>query len=656
MAAKPFIYQFYDVRVDAVDFRIFKNGEILTLEPKAFQVLLFLLEERGRLITKEELLDAVWKDSFVTPNALTRLIAQLRRALGDASQNSRMIETVPTRGYRFIAETQVFEIAPKNAGFWAAVENVQKEISDAESSGSDRRETAETSDFAKPRDDAAALSFNFSKRLISIVLIALLLTLTTGGIFYFVFTKNNGKPATTTADSSEQTLAVLPFKLLSPTDENYYLSIGLADSLITKLSSIRSLSVRPTSAVLRYVPAETDAANAGRELKVETVIEGIIQKVGDRVRVSVQLIRAADGKALWANSFDTQFVNIFQVQDEISARITDALKIRLTDQEETRLNRRPTDNIEAYQLCLRAHYHLYRLNPADMQMALDFFNQAIALDPTYALAYAELARAYGIASSFNFPQAAALGEKAANKAIELDPNLGEAYAAIAAIQFWTYRDAGKAQDSFVHALELNPNSAAIHEYYAWFLVATGHFDEAERHMRRALELDPLSPGTNNDQGLPLLYARRYDEARAKFTQSLEFDKNLWFPHMRIGEACEGEGDYVCSVNEFEFAVKASMNDPSVKALLARSLALAGRKDEARRIITELTAPGAPPPSHFSIALVYTALGETDQAYASLERALADGDKWLPWAKVDPRLDALRQDKRFDDFLMRSNLK
>ena len=314
MAAKSFIYRFDDVSVEAGEFRVFKNGEPITLEPKAFQVLIFLIENRGRLVTKDELLDAVWKDSFVTPNVLTRIVAQLRRALDDASQNSRHIETVPTRGYRFIA----------------GVEKI----------------AAETND-----------------------------------------------------NVSEQTLAVLPFKFLNPGDESNYSGVGLADSLITKLSNVQSLTVSPTSSVMRYARA-SDAADVGRELKVETVIEGTVQQAGDQVRVSVQLIRASDGKPLWAQTYDARFASIFQLQDEISAKITDALKIRLSSDERARISRPPTDNIEAYRLCLRANYHLYQFTPAGLRQAIKLFNKAVALDAGYALAYAGLAHAYGIAASF----------------------------------------------------------------------------------------------------------------------------------------------------------------------------------------------------------------------------------------------------------------
>ncbi|MFN2452612.1 MAG: winged helix-turn-helix domain-containing protein [Pyrinomonadaceae bacterium] len=571
MAVKSFIYQFDNVRVEAREFRVFKNDEAITLEPKAFTVLVFLIENRGRLVTKDDLLDALWKDSFVTPNVLTRIVAQLRRALGDAPNNSRYIETVPTRGYRFIAEVE--EIGARNK--------------------------------------AEAVS--------------------------------------------DKTLAVLPFKLLNPNDESNYLSVGLADSLITKLSNIRRLTVRPTSSVMRYA-GETDAGSAGRELKVETVIDGAVQQAGDRVRVSVRLVRASDGKPLWGNTYDTQFVNIFQVQDEISARIAEALRIQLSGDEQARLTQQPTDNLEAYQLYLRGNFHLYQFTPDGLQKAIQFFNQAIALDANYALAYAGLANAYGIASSFGDDSAALRAEAAAQKAVALDPTLAETHAALAAIFFWQKRDAAKALESFNRALELNPNSSVAHHYYSWFLIATARFDKAEQHLRRALELDPLSPGINVDQGLPFFFSRRYTEARARYEQALKTDSNFGYAHLRLGEACEGADDLACAVSGFERAAAFPGGDSTVKTQLARALALAGKKDDARRILDQLTTKDAPRSSPYFIALAFAALDEPDKAFENLNRALAEQDKWIGWTKVDPRLDTLRQDARFNDFLRRANLK
>ncbi len=643
MAAKSFIYRFYDVRVEAEEFRVFKADEILTLEPKAFQVLIFLLEQRGRLITKDELLDAVWKDSFVTPNALTRVIAQLRRALGDPTQHSRFIETIPTRGYRFIAEVEEIEVKKTD-------ENVVIENSSDETTELAAIKPVGQAEIVEPQS-ASPRVWNSPYNLI---FAALFLVITTLGIVYLFSSRRLWKTETN-SETAEQTLAVLPFKLLNPNDENNYLSIGLADSLITKLSNIRSLTVRPTSSVIRYAAKENETVNAGRDLEVASVIDGAVQRVGDRVRVTVQLIRVADGKPLWANTYDTQFINIFQVQDEISARITEALKIRLSIAEKTQLDRAPTNNVEAFQLYLHGNDFLNNLTPDNVKNAIKNFNEAIALDGNFALAYAKLANAYSLAAMFD-SSAKTLAEQNATKAIELDPTLAEARTSLAVIQFWGHHDIGKAQDSFVHSLELNPNSSYTHLYYAWFLVATAHFDEAERHLHRALELDPSSQGNKADQGLPFYYSRRYEVARKFYQQSLEADEKFWYGHLRLGEACEAMGDFDCALSESKRASELLPMDPSVRCEIVRTLALTGKKDEARKMLKDITATGAPPVIPYFLALTAAALDEPDEVFANLERSLNENDGWFCWIKVDPRLDPFRNDPRFDDLLKRANLK
>ena len=243
-------------------------------------------------------------------------------------------------------------------------------------------------------------------------------------------------------------------------------------------------------------------------------------------------------------------------------------------------------------------------------------------------------------------------EASARKAIALDPTLAEAHAMLAAFSFWNKQDVAKAQDEFMRALKFNPNSVIVHHYYSWFLIAMACFNEAREHLRRALELDPLSPSINVDQGLPLYFSRRYAEARACYEQALKLDANFSYAHVRLAEACEGMGDTACAINAFERAI-ALANDNALGAQLARTLALAGKKEDAGRLLNGLTAPDATLlNSFYYVALAYAAAGERDKAFDSLNRALAEQDKWIGWMKVDPRLDSLRSDPRFQDLLRR----
>ena len=631
-------FRFDDVIVEPSEYRVSKHGEAVMLEPKAFQVLIFLLERRGRLVSKDEILDAVWEDAFVTPNALTRAVAQIRRALGDGSRNSRYIETVPTRGYRFVAdvlETQLGDqhLSAQSPGDTTLGTPIFNEIS-------------HTSFRPVVANRGGGLA-----RLIAIVLFAVAIA----GVTYFLFIRNSYKPETTSG-VSEETIAVLPFKLIDGNDESTYLSLGLADSLITKLSNVRGLTVRPTASVSRYLTSEIDPATAGRDLNVSSVITGGVQRDNDRVRVSVQMVRVADGKPIWAESYDTRFGDIFQVQDEISTRITDALQIRLSVEERTRVAHPPTNNIDAYQSFLEANAKLAKVSPDNLKAAIEKFNAAIAIDPAYALAYAKLANAYGLAASYDIPSAKELAEKNALRAIELDPNLAEAHTSMAVLQFWSYHNVAKGQDSFVHSLELNPNSSYTHLYYGWFLVANGYFDEAERHLRRALDLDPSSQSNIADQGLPFYYSHRFEEARRLYQHSLEVNEKFWYGHARLAEACEALGDANCAVTEIKRAAELSPQDTALRCELVRMLVLAGKRNEAGHLLLEVTSSNAPRVRPYFVALAEAALGEKDQVFAALERCLDEKDSWLAWIKVDPRFDEFRDDPRFEELLIRINLK
>ncbi|MEP6946148.1 MAG: winged helix-turn-helix domain-containing protein [Acidobacteriota bacterium] len=645
MTAKSLVYRFDNHIVEIDEFRLFKDGEPVTVERKAFQVLAYLLENPGRLVTKEELLESVWKESFVTPNVLTRVITQLRKALGDKAQDSRYIETVPTHGYRFIAHIE------KSSG-------TADQLSSNESFGDDSIQTnAPTRNVEYPAANDTERSteperFWASRR--GAVALGICVLLLAGGIGYFVGFR---VPAITgTQIAPDNTLAVLPFKLLEPNEDNSYLGVGLTDSLITKLSNVRNLTVRPTLMVLRYAPDGTDPSKAGADLGVQSVISGTVQKVDGHVRVNVQMTRVSDGKPFWANTFDVPFVSFFQVQDEISARIMDSLKIRLSKDEQSRLDRHPTENVDALQLYMRAVYHINKLNPDDLKTAIGEFNEAITLDPNYALAYARLANAYGIASSFGFPSAQALCESSALKAIALDPTLAEAQTSLAVLQFWGYHNIDKAQDSFVHALELDPNSVYTHQYYGWFLVAIGHFDEAARHIDRAIELAPFDINLQTDKGLPLFFNRRYKESAEVLRKVLAFNDSTWFVHLSLGFSCEGYGDLKCAISELRRAVDLSRNEPTVQASLARAIALSGDSDEARRILARLEAEDQSHLSYYYVALAYLALDDKETALNRLEHAADKNDKWIGWLKVDPRLDPIRSEPRFNDLLIKTKLK
>lgn len=662
MVAKSLVYQFLDVRVEVAPFRVMRGGRALALEPKAIETLIFLLERPGRLVEKDELLNGVWRDSFVTPNALTRIIAQLRRELGDDPKAAQIIETVPTRGYRFIAEVEQWQEADSASsasfdskaiqftgdGFEANplttfdVARTQEEFSQAEFDPEQREEGA----FGVIRNQPPPEISTRNRKVSRILWFAAAGVLGLATLAAIIYQRHAVESQKLPLAHAPQSIAVLPFKQLASAGGDENIGLGLADALITKLSGLRQILVRPTSAIFKYGQSEEDVAEIGRKLKVSTVLDGSVQRSGERVHVTVRLLRVADGMPIWAESYDTEFNDVFQVQEAISTKIASALSLQLNEDERQRLAKRPTEDIEAYQLYLRGVYHLGRFTVEDHNQAVSLFNQAIARDPSFALAYANLGNVYqfGMISTVKDQnQAKAKAVAAFQKALSLDPALPELHAAMAAIEFWGFHNARAARESFTRAMVFNPNSTLAYQQYAWFLVATGNFKEAKEIQRRAFEIDPLTPA---DQSMPFYYERDYETARAIAERESASDPHNWLGPMRLGNVYEGLGDYARAVANFERAL--ALQAPSdIRAHLARALAGAGKTEEARRMLNEIISSKGPQlPSPYFIALAYVALGEKETAFKWLDRARAENDKWLGWLKVDPCLDPIRRDARF----------
>lgn len=658
MVAKSLIYQFLDVRVEVAPFRVMRGGRALPLEPKAIETLIFLLDRPGRLVEKDELLNGVWQDSFVTPNALTRVIAQLRRELEDNPKAAHIIETVPTRGYRFIAKVEQWQEAESASSANFESKTIQFTSDDFEASPQPAFERAQMqqefpqAENTPEKQEQGAFrveppEISTRKRNVSRILwfgaAGILVLAISATLLYQSRSAESQKPP---SGHVPQSIAVLPFKQLASAGGDENIGLGLADALITKLSSLRQILVRPTSAVFKYGQSEEDIAAIGRKLKVATVLDGSVQRSGERVHVTVRLLRVSDGMPIWAESYDTEFNNVFQVQEAISARIASALSLQLNEDERQRLAKRPTEDIEAYRLYLRGIYHLSRFTVEDHNQAVSLFNQAIARDSSFALAYANLGNAYqfGIISTVKDQnEAKAKTLEAFQKALSLDPALPEVHAAMAAIEFWGFHNAPAARKSFIRTMALNPNSTLAYQQYAWFLVATGHFKEAKDIQRHVHETDPL---TLADQSMPFYYERDYETARAIAERESASDPNNWFGHMRLGVAYEGLRDYTKAVAEFERTL-ALQGPGDLHAHLARVLAKAGKTDEARRLLKKITTTeGTQPQSPYYVALAYVALGEKETAFQWLSRAQIENDHWLGWLKLDPGLDPIRGDSRF----------
>jgi len=571
-AAKHF-FEFGAFRLDASERLLLHEGETVPLTPKAFDMLVALVENSGRLIEKGELMRKLWPDSFVEEGSLAQNVSLLRKALCE-NDTQKFIETVPRRGYRFVATVVV----------------------------------------------------------------------TTGRV----------------ADSTIRSIAVLPFKSLGQDKGDEYLSIGIAETLTTRLSSLKLLLVRPTSAVLKYASSQKDALQTGQELQVDTVLEGSIRRAGERLRVTARLVSVRDEAVLWADQFDEQFTDIFEVEDSISAKVAQALALKVSGEQQKRLTRRYTNNPEAYQLYLKGRYFWNKRTEEGFSQGIKQFKLAVAKDPTYALAYAGLADSYIGLTFYNFGaphETMPKAKEAAMNALSIDSALAEAHTSLAHVLMnydWNWSESEK---EFKLAMQLNPDYATAHQWYAiHYLTATDHLDEALEEMERALQLEPTSLVMNSFMGATLYFAGRYDEAIEQCRRTIEMDPNFAVAHWHIGLAYEQKEMFDEAIGEFQTATTLSGGSPLLKASLGHGYAKAARKDEATKILAELNELSQQRyVSSYERAAICVALGDESQAFQLLEKAYEEHSFHMVYLKVWPQFSVIRSDPRFQKLIQRIRL-
>jgi len=459
--------------------------------------------------------------------------------------------------------------------------------------------------------------------------------------------------------SNEKRIAVLPFKPLTLENRDQVLELGMADSLITKLSNSRQIIIRSLASVRKYGGLDQDSLAAGRELQTDSVLEGNVQKSGDHIRVTARLINVADGASLWAGTFDEKMTDVFAVQDAISQKVADALALRLSGEEKERLTRRYTDNVEAYQLYLTGRYHWTKFTPPDIRKGIGFFQQAIDLDPKYALAYfgfAEANRSLAINADVPSKDCLPQAKAAAIKALAIDDSLAEAHASLSFSLIWYDWDWDGGAREAKRAIALNPNSAHSHFALAHILSDQGRHDQALAEMARARELDPVFLLYRALEGMLFHHARRDAEALDRLQQTVDLDPNFWITHLMLGKVYTQQRKYPEAIEEFGKARELSHGNSEAIASIGYAAALAGDLLKARAVLDELKALSnehyVPP---VNVALVLSALGEKDEALASLEKGCTERDVRLTILKVDPRWDSLRDNPRFVAILKRIGL-
>jgi len=571
----PQIYQFDEFRLDADRRVLARNGEALALTPRVFDTLLYFVQHNNRVIPKDELMRAIWSDSFVEENNLSQNVSTLRRALG----NHRYILTVPGSGYRFAAEVKSISAPAKSIS---------------------------------------------------------------------------------AADTAIRTIAVLPFKPIVEQNRDEALELGMADTLIARLSSSGKLIVRPLSSVRRYTGLEQDPQAAGRELGVESVLDGSLQRSADRIRITARLINVSDGTSLWVGTFDENATDVFAVQDAISEKVSTALAIPLSTEERRQLTKRHTENLEAYDLYLKGRYCWSKLIPPKVRRSIQFFQQAIEIDPTYALAYAGIAEAYrSLPISGDVPphDAFPLAHAAAAKALEIDEKLADVHATLSILNSWYDWDWVAAEREARRAIELNPNSSEAHRANGLLLSTLGRQEEAIAAATRARELDPLAMLTRTHESLFLYYNGQYRVAQEKLTKTLEIDPNFWIALLTLGKILVREGKYEKGIAQFDKARSFSGGNAQTISWIGYAFGLAGDLAQADAVLGELkelsTQRYVPP---YNFALIYNGLGDDETTLRWLQQALTVRDVLLSaFITVDPCWDRLRENSTFKKILKGMNL-
>ena len=454
-----------------------------------------------------------------------------------------------------------------------------------------------------------------------------------------------------------RSIAVLPFKPINSDPANVYLSTGMADALIARLTNLRQISVRPTSAIVKYADHSPDAQTIGRELGVDSVLEGTVQKAGTRVRVTVQLVNAQSGTPMWAQTFDADMTDIFAVQDSISEQVAQTMIVKLNGDEQKQIRKRPTENVAAYQEYLAGRYFWNARDKDGLTKSVVHFQQAIDLDANYGQAYSGLADAYTLLVSYKVDsvrpdEGVQKARAAAIKALDIDETLAEAHVSLAMIKTRYDHDSSGAEIEYKRAIELNPGYATGHHWYSEYLAMNGRENEALTEIRTAQALDPLSPVINTTLGEHLYYARRYDEALAQLRKTLEISPNFGAAHFILGLVLEQKGLFADAISELQKARSTAAINHAADASLGHSYALAGREVESRKILRRMLAGKDSEP--YEIAMIYQGLGEKQQVLDWLEKIVDRGGEVNMLLRLDPRWDSLRSEPRFQTLLRPRN--
>lgn len=660
--APPRLLRFGNFEVELQGGELRKKGLRIKLQDQPLQILKVLLEHPGELVSREELRQRLWHpDTFVDfDHSLNTAMMRLREVLGDSSENPRFIETVPRRGYRFIAP--VHDIPKETPAAHPA--NEASVTSPSDPATIPPRVDEETAPKAMVQAHPAppslvhpARQVSLSRALLSGMGALTLLALVAATAFHY----RERLGFTPSQPPHIASLVVLPMENLSGDANQDYFADGMTDELIASLARISSLRVISHTTSMEYKGKHESIEKIAHDLNVDAVVEGTVLRSGDRVRITAELVQVSTDRHLWADTYESPLGDILALQNQVASAIVSQISIKLTPQDKERLAANHPVNSGAYEDYLKGRYYWGKRSEEALDKAIQYFQSATEKDPQYALAYAGLADCYGIigaaiVGTVPTSQVAPKAEAAATKAVELDPALAETQTALATVQFNYNWNWAAAEAGFRRAIQLNPSYATAHQRYSLYLMAMGRTQESLDEMSRARSLDPLSLSMNFSLGWRLYMARRYDEAIVQLRNTIEMDPTYLLAHIVLGQCYEQKGQYPEAIAELQKAASMSPGNPPVIAALGHAYAVAGRRTEALKLLDQLTAqPLRQYVSPFYIALLYTGLGDHGQAIAWLGKAFADRSNNMIFLNVNPQFDSLRSEPGLQNLLHRIGL-
>jgi DNA-binding winged helix-turn-helix (wHTH) protein/TolB-like protein/lipoprotein NlpI len=625
------LYEFGPFQLDPPERLLLCDGQPVSLTPKAFDLLLALVDRSGHLVEKEELLRLVWPGSFIEEGNLAVTISLLRKALNDDRGHHRYIETVSKRGYRFVAEVKRLD---------------DDALVIASANKPEAQPPAVLPQLSIPPAPPTWPERSKKKLFGFLILAAVIVSIAIG----LGLSRRGNLAKSASATPMVGSLAVLPFQTLGTNSPDKFLELGMADAVITKLANTGRITVRPTSAIQQYAGTHLSPQEIGREQGVDAVLDGRIQRDSDRVRLTVQLIRVRDGLQLWADTFDRKFTDVFALEDALADLAAQSIRLKLTGAETLKFTKRSTENPAAYEAYMKGRYFWNKRTDSALKKGLDYFQQAIKLDPGFAEAYVGVADSYatlGLYAVLPPKEAFPAAKEAGTRALRMDDSLAAAHATLGFINFYYDWNASVANNEFRRALAENPHYAMAHSWYGESLAAKGDYSEALAEAQTALQDDPLSMIVSSNAGWTFALAGQYDRAIETLKKAIEIDPAFPRTHFRLAELYELRGEYALAIPEFEQAVQLSAGDPYYEGSLGHAYGASGNFGQARRVLQSLQSRPADryvPP--YAIALIHAGLGEKDQAFQWLQKAVEDRSTPMVFLRSDPELAGLRSDPRF----------